>query len=57
MVTQAAQLTRWLEALRGAYAEIDAMCDTYDDYAPAGPLCDQIEDAIAEIEAEVRKLI
>lgn len=48
-----AALERWLEALKGAYAEIDAMMDTYDDYAPSGDLCDEIEAAIAEIEKEL----
>lgn len=43
-------LFRAIEALKGAYAEIDAMMETYDDYVPSGRLCDQIERSISELE-------
>lgn len=44
-----------LDALQGAYAELDAMMDTYDDYVPAGRLCDQIETAIAELQRYLKE--
>ena len=46
-------LAEVLEALKAAYTEIDAMMDSYDDYAPSGDLCEQIEEAINKLEAEL----
>lgn len=43
-------LARALNALQGAYAELDAMMDTYDDYVPSGALCEEIDGVIADIQ-------
>lgn len=43
-------LARALNALQGAYAELDAMMDTYDDYVPSGRLCDEIDGVIADLQ-------
>lgn len=48
-------LRRVLNALLGAYAELDAAMDTYEDYVPSGKLLDEMERAIQELQAELAR--
>ena len=48
-------LARALNALQGAYAELDAMMDTYEEYVPSGRLLDEMERAIQELQAELAR--
>jgi hypothetical protein len=47
------ELTQVLEALKGCWSEIEGMEGTYDDYVVAGDLAEQVEEAIAILEAHL----
>ncbi|TXH50736.1 MAG: hypothetical protein E6Q97_19830 [Desulfurellales bacterium] len=48
-------LRRVLNALLGAYVELDAAMGTYEDYVPSGKLLDEMERAIQELQAELAR--
>jgi len=54
-VSQRDLLARALNALQGAYAELDAMMDTYEEYVPSGRLCDEIDSIIADLQTFLAK--
>jgi len=48
-------LERAYDALEGAYAEFDAMMETYEDYVPTGRLLDEIEKVMDDLEKALQE--